>query len=369
MGRVVRILVLLGILVVIVFVMMVGVLFLLSGGNISDFVQDTLIGFRLTAREDDLNSAYSSDTTPILFTIESGDSPRAIAERLRAAELIRDSDLFVDYVQANDFDTRLRSGDYYLYRTQTTAEIAQTLVAPNSTLIVFTVLPGMRIEEVAEMITADPRIPFSGADFLASIAAGSAVDPAFAGFVGLPAGASLEGFLFPATYQLPLNVTPVMLRDLLLQRFITDVDNQMTADAATQGWSLYQVVTLASIVERESLIPEEDARIASVYRNRLDIDMLLQADPTVQYGLNNIRGSWWAQITQADYIDVNSTYNTYLYGGLPPGPIASPSLSAIRAVIYPEDTDYIFFRARCDGSGLHEFAVTFEEHEANACSS
>jgi UPF0755 protein len=356
-------------LIIIAVVIMMGVLFVLSGGNIGDFVQDTLVSFRLSGREDDLNSAYSSDTTPILITIASGDSPRAIAEKLRAAQLIRDVDLFVDYVQVNDFDTRLRSGDYYLYRTQTTAEIAQTLVDPNSTLIVFTILPGMRIEEIADIITRDPRIPFSGADFLASVGAGAALDPAFAGFVGLPAGASLEGFLFPATYQLPLNVTALMLRDLLTQRFITEVNNQMIADAATQDWSLYQVVTLASIVERESLRPEEDARIASVYRNRLDIAMLLQADPTVQYGLNNTRGSWWAQITQSDYVNVNSTYNTYLYSGLPPGPIASPSLSAIRAVIYPEDTDYIFFRARCDGSGLHEFAITFEEHEANACSS
>lgn len=346
-----------------------GVILILSGGNISDFMQDTLISLRLAGREADLNAPFSSDETPVLFSIAPGDTPRTIAANLRSANLIADADLFIDYVQLHDLDTQLRSGDYYLYRTQSIVQIAETLVDPNSTLIVFTILPGMRIEEIAELITNNPRIPFSGEDFLLTVGRGVNVDSAFAGFVGLPAGASLEGFLLPDTYILPLTVTPTMLRERLLSGFLTAVDNQMIADAAAQGWSLYQVVTLASIVERESLHPDEDARIASVYRNRLDIDMLLQADPTVQYGLNDVRGGWWPQITQADYVGVDSRYNTYLYRGLPPGPIANPSLSAIRAVIYPENTDYLFFRAACDGSGFHEFAVTFEEHEANGCPS
>src|SRR5690606_16071686 len=111
----------------------------------------------------------SSDETPVLFSIAPGDTPRTIAANLRSANLIADADLFIDYVQLHDLDTQLRSGDYYLYRTQSIVQIAETLVDPNSTLIVFTILPGMRIEEIAELITNNPRIPFSGEDFLLTV--------------------------------------------------------------------------------------------------------------------------------------------------------------------------------------------------------
>jgi UPF0755 protein len=107
--------------------------------------------------------------------------------------------------------------------------------------------------------------------------------------------------------------------------------------------------------------------IAGVYRNRLDIGMKLDADPTVQYGLGFQDGSWWPQITQADYSGVISDYNTYLRSDLPPGPIANPSLSAIQGTVYPVESEYLFFRAACDGSGFHNFARSFEEHLANGC--
>jgi UPF0755 protein len=145
------------------------------------------------------------------------------------------------------------------------------------------------------------------------------------------------------------------------------VDPQLTADAAAQGLSLFEVVTLASIVQRESVRAEENPAIAGVYRNRLNIGMKLDADPTVQYGIGYKDGTWWPQITQADYVNAVHNYNTYLRNGLPPGPIANPGLSAIRAVVFPAASDYFYFRAACDGSGLHNFARTFAEHVANAC--
>ena len=141
----------------------------------------------------------------------------------------------------------------------------------------------------------------------------------------------------------------------------------MRLDAGADGYTMYDIVTLASIIERESVWADENVLIASVYRNRLDIAMRLQADPTVQYGLDDSRGRYWTNITVEDYQGVNSLYNTYIYDGLPPGPIANPSLSAIRAAVYPASTNYIFFRAKCDGSNRHNFAVTFDEHLANGC--
>jgi UPF0755 protein len=158
-----------------------------------------------------------------------------------------------------------------------------------------------------------------------------------------------------------------MLKNILTQQFIDEIGAQLANDAAAQNMSLFQAVTLASIVQREAVNADEDPRIASVYRNRLDQGMKLDADPTVQYGIGLQNGTWWPQITQADYTGVNSPYNTYTHMGLPPGPIANPGIDAIRAAIHPETTTYLYFRAKCDGSGYHNFANTFDEHVANAC--
>jgi len=114
-------------------------------------------------------------------------------------------------------------------------------------------------------------------------------------------------------------------------------------------------------------VADERPSIASVYLNRLAIGQKLDADPTTQYAIGNTRdGSWWPRITQADY-QLNAPYNTYVYTGLPPGPIANPSLSSLRAVVYPATTPYYYFRAACDGSGRHVFSVTYEEHLSKAC--
>src|SRR5262249_20726178 len=152
-------------------------------------------------------------------------------------------------------------------------------------------------------------------------------------------------FLFPETYQLPAEVTPIMLRDILTKTFLERVGTQLPIDAGAQGFSIYQMVTLASIVQREAVHVDEEPMIASVYRNRLVAAMNLEADPTVQYGIGNRGGSWWPQITVDDYYNAVSAYNTYLNPGLPPGPIANPGLAAIQAAVYPATSDFYYFRA------------------------
>src|SRR5690606_19657711 len=147
------------------------------------------------------------------------------------------------------------------------------------------------------------------------------------------------------------------------------VTPELPADGQA-GLTLYEVVTVASIVEREARVADERTLIADVYLNRYEQGMMLQADPTVQYamGYHEPSGEWWNRsLTQADYTAVDSPYNTYLYAGLPPGPIANPGIEAIRAVLRPADTPYLYFRTTCDGSGRHNFAISFEEHVANAC--
>jgi UPF0755 protein len=136
-----------------------------------------------------------------------------------------------------------------------------------------------------------------------------------------------------------------------------------------QGLSVYQAVTVASIVEREAVQADEAPLIASVYLNRLKIGMKLDADPTVQYalGYNPVQQTWWTNPLAADDLQYVSTYNTYLNDGLPPTPIDNPGLNSLQAVASPADTAYYYFSARCDGSGYHNFAGTFEEHLQNLC--
>lgn len=366
MSRLVKLLIAIVIVLFLLAIACGGTLLIVSGGQPVDFVQTNLIRLRLASRDADLNSSVGTDATPERFTIAAGDTPRVIAANLVRAGLIRDADLFVDYVRANDIDVELEAGTYFLNRAQTLVQIAHALTDSRSSQFQFRILEGWRLEEIAEIIDSNPYFGFSGADFLAVVGPGTTFDPAFVSYTGIPAGASLEGFLFPNTYQLPAEVTPQALRNYLLQEFMDEVGTQIPIDARAQGLTLYEIVTLASIIQREAVHADEHTMIASVYRNRLRDGMRLEADPTVQYPIGH-DNDWWPQITQADYTGVVSPYNTYLNFGLPSGPIANPGISAIRAATYPAESPYYFFRASCDRSGYHTFAITFAEHVANEC--
>lgn len=371
MTRLVQIILVLA-LVVFIFAVAAGVLlYLISDGQPVNFVLKEITRLSLAGRQDALNTPVGADTSPIRFTVNPGDTPPAVAQNLLEASLISDPDLYVDYAFVSGLDVEMEAGVYFPDQSMTIPQIARMLTDSRSSFIPFRILEGWRIEEIAEAIDRSGLFGFTGSDFLTVVGPGAPVDEPlvsqFAGQVGLPPGASLEGFLFPDTYQLPPQITPSGLRDLLLETFQQKTGSQVALGAAAQGLSVYEVVTLASITERESVRPDEDPRIAGVYSNRLRISMKLDADPTVQYGIGYQNGTWWPQITQDDYTNAVSDYNTYLIPGLPPGPIANPGLSAILAAASPEDHDFLYFRAACDGSGYHNFAYTFEEHLANGC--
>lgn len=344
-----------------------GLVFAAAGRQIIDVAQKLIIQVSLANRQADLNRPMSDDQTPLRFTVAVGDTPPIIAQKLAQAGLVTDPSLFVDYVRLYGLDRQLEAGVYFLRPSQTIPEIARALTDSASSQFAFRILEGWRLEEVAAAVDTNPYFSFTGGDFLALVGPGAPQDAAFVAYAGLPVGASLEGFLYPETYQLPADVTPAMLRDILIQEFRSQVGEQIPLDAAAQGLSLFQVVILASITEREAVHADEQPLIAGVYRNRLAIGMRLEADPTVQYGIGYRDGSWWPKITAADYRTAISPYNTYLNDGLPPGPIASPGIEAIRAVVYPTPSNYYYFRADCRTDGYHDFAVTFQEHLANGC--
>jgi UPF0755 protein len=188
--------------------------------------------------------------------------------------------------------------------------------------------------------------------------------------LGSPAPGSLEGYLFPETYEVPQKVPGTQVVDLMIRMFNQRVGQQLRSNSEL-NLSPHQLLTVASIVEREAQQPSERPLIASVYLNRLARQLPLQADPTVQYAVASRDGplaasyGYWKQdLTEAD-LALDSPYNTYVHAGLPPAPICNPGEASIRAVLQPAQTDYLYFVAREDGSGLHLFARTLDEHNAN----
>jgi len=176
---------------------------------------------------------------------------------------------------------------------------------------------------------------------------------------GLPADTSLEGFLFPDTYFFKPTATATQIVDALLDQFELRVGQTLRQAAVDRKTTIYDMVKLGSIVEREARDRKESATIAGVYANRLDIGMKLDADPTVQYALGD-----WKELSLDD-LEVDSPYNTYKVAGLPPTPICSAGAVALEGAAKPAQVPYFYFVAKNDGTGDHAFAKTLEEHEAN----
>ena len=172
-----------------------------------------------------------------------------------------------------------------------------------------------------------------------------------------PQARSLEGYLFPDTYQFSRIMTMHEMAAIMVHRF------QKESQALGLGTDTHRLVTLASIVEKETADPVERPEIASVYDNRLAKNMALAADPTVVYAAE-LQGNYRGAIYQSD-LQSDSPYNTYKFAGLPPGPIANPGAASLKAAMQPAQTDYLFFVAVGDGSGRHHFSTTFEQHERN----
>ncbi len=309
-----------------------------------------------------LTQPRDSRAAELPFKINPGEGAAAVANRLEQEGFIRDSGAFTAYLVYAGLDRGIQAGEFTLSPALAPLQIAQKLQDATPTQIKFVVLPGWRLEEVAA------ALPTSGFNITPDSFLREARHPARR-FDFLPDGATAEGFLLPGAYTLPRGLDARGLVETLMNNFALALSPEMRAAFERQGLSVYQAVILASIVQREAMQAEEQPLIASVFLNRLAAGMRLETDPTVQYaiGLNPATGSWWKSPLALVDLQIDSPYNTYKNNGLPPGPIASPALSALQAVAYPAQTPYYFFRARCDGSGLHLFAETFEGHLQNAC--
>jgi len=332
-------------------------------------LEQLYLEFYIDSQSEALRTSAGNDDTPIEFTIQPGASVAEISGNLKANQLIRDTELFRRYVQYKSLDATIQAGTYTLRKTMTIPEIAETLQKAASPEQQVTIPEGKRLEEVAVIIAEQTTI--TADDFLHFVQTGwssTDISTEFAFLNAVPITNTLEGFLFPDTYRLPIDATARDLVDRMLQDFDRLVTPDILDGFTQNGLSLYEGITLASIVEREAVLDEERAIIAGVYHNRLRDGWFLSACPTVQYalGFRPDENTWWKKQLYFVDLEINSPYNTYSTLGLPPAPIASPGIQAITAAAHPAVTQYYFFMVDCSkNDSSHLFAINEDQHLAN----
>jgi UPF0755 protein len=299
--------------------------------------------------------------------IQSGETVSSICNHLNLLFSNMNPKLCRDYLVYRGLDRKIEPGSYSIPVGMPAYQVFQFISDPanrNQTLVIY---PGWRLEEIASAIRT-LGLPGGGSDGLLENL--RYPDSALAMELQLVPGQSLEGYLLPGEYTFGPDLdSPSLIWQLTeptRQLLMTD---ELQSKSQMQGLTSGEVLTLASIIQRETLYSEEMPRMTSVFFNRLAQRMPLQTDPTVQYALGYDQNSvsWWKPVLSLSDLQVDSIYNTYQIQGLPPSPICAPGNEAIQAVLNPERTNFLYFRAKCDGSGLHDFSVTYQEHLSKAC--
>lgn len=338
-----------------------------------------------------LTNPASSDPTQVEFQVNQGDTASAIANRLETEGLLTDSRAFVFYAIDRDLTGSLQQGTFVLRKNMTPDQLVSALLAPGSTPYVDIGLRrSLRLEQITAKLETLPldMNPQDFYDLVKHPPAELINDYPWLKTIlaDAPNGASLEGFLWPGTYRVLPDTTPEELVRKMLDQFIQNVGEQRLNVPKARGMNFYQVLSLASIVEREAVVDEERPLIAGVYQNRIDgipgiKNKILNADPTVLYGIDTIAldkmpiDQWktytfWmppgVPLASVQFPEALQGYQTYQVPGLQPGPIATPSLPSIDAALDPDTADkYIYFLAIPNSGGKHAFAKTLAEHNAN----
>lgn len=280
-----------------------------------------------------------NNNTKITFTVEKGSGIREIANKLKKENLIKDSVIFFLVVKKQGIDGKIQAGDFRLSPSMNMLEIADSLT--HGTLDTWITIPeGKRAEEIADILKKN--IPNFDNSWRAELK-------------------NREGYLFPDTYLIPKNADMNLILSVMSKTF----DNKFSEVKITGSKTKDEIVTIASMVEREAKHEVDRPLVASVITNRLRIGMKLDIDATIQYalGYQPREKTWWKKDLTIDDINLNSPYNTYKNPGLPPTPISNPGLSALQAAANPAKTNYLYYIS--DKKGINHYAATIEEHNAN----
>lgn len=286
----------------------------------------------------------------VIFQIEKGSNAILIAENLKKQGLIRNSKTFRLYMRLTGTDNKIKAGNYLLSSSMDVSEIIKILTSGKTVVQTVTIPEGYNLKQITKLLSDKGIV--NEAKFKQALQ--KSYDYPF--LQPLQAGSGyLEGYLFPDTYSISYGLTEEEIVNMLLKRFYEVVYLPFNDHLIKKGLSWHEVITLASIVEREGKAKEELPVIAGVFYNRINQGWKLESCATVQFLLPQPK-----EVLTLKDLEINSPYNTYLNPGLPPGPIAAPGLAAIKAAISPRETDYLFFVANNDGT--HVFSETFSEH-------
>jgi UPF0755 protein len=289
----------------------------------------------------------------VFVDVPSGSGVSAIGRRLVEAGVVRNGAEFRLAMRLHGGSRTLKAGEYRFVGALRPAEVVDKLARGDVFLRPVTFPEGLTAAEMADIAAAHdfgPRDAFLTAT--RNAAPVREIDRE---------AQDLEGYLFPETYALPRHETPAALVGQMTKRFLEVYDDGLRREAAARGMTTRQVVTLASLIEKETSRAEERPLVSAVYHNRLKIGMALYCDPTVIYALQRA-GRWNGNLTKEN-LGFDSPYNTYRYAGLPPGPIAAPGRASLEAAVRPAAVSHLYFVSRNDGS--HVFATTLEEHNRN----
>lgn len=297
----------------------------------------------------------------VFFTIKSGENLKTIAENLENQKIIKNALVFELSSYFDSSQKKLIAGDYILKRNYNVKEIMNVLtsgIVSNERII--RIIEGWTANEIGDYFEKEGIV--SKEVFLSKVDATDSrkiiVNKTYTFLSDKPLDNNLEGYLFPDTYSIYKNSTPAQIIEKMLDNFDSKLTQKMREDIKAKNQTVYNIVILASIIEKE-VRTDQDRKIASgVFWKRMANNIPLQSDATVNYAT----GKHELQPSSED-LETASPYNTYKNKGLPPGPICNPSLSAIGAAIYPEDTDYLYFLTKPDGTTV--FSKTYEEHLEN----
>jgi UPF0755 protein len=285
--------------------------------------------------------------------IPPGSGSAAMGRRLEDAGVVRSAGAFRLAVWSRGVGHRLQAGEYRFDTPMSAKEVVDKIARGDVYLVTITFREGLTIRQMSEVFEA--RGLGDASAFVEAARNAALINDLD------PAARDLEGYLFPDTYSLPRRATAEQLVERMVAGFRRALSDETRARTAARGLSVRELVTLASLVEKETAKPEEREVVAAVYSNRLRIGMGMQADPTVIYALE-LLGQFDGNLTRQN-LRVDHPYNTYVYAGLPPGPIAAPGRASLDAAANPADAPYLYFVSRNDGS--HIFATTYEEHRRN----
>ena len=308
----------------------------------------TVAGFAWIQRALAPVDAEGGEAMRLTFEVESGDTIGRVAYELEEEGLIRSARVARWFARAEDLSSKIKVGEYELSPAQSTPEILAMLAEGRVNTHPIVIPEGLRAVEIADRLDAAGLADRE--EFLAIV-----TDPEVAKSYGIEAS-SLEGYLFPDTYRFARGLLAERVVGAMVDEFM-EVYLELAPQAASQDLSMHELVTLASIVEKETGAPQERPLIAAVFLNRLKRRMRLETDPTVIYGIEDFDGN----LRKVHLLDESNPYNTYKISALPPGPIASPGREALSAVLNPADASYLYFVSRNDGT--HVFSKSYAEHE------